>query len=166
MRVLPRQVHIAGRNLEVTMNEVHKPVREIPGKVGAVVSGAVFLQTPRHVDTRITLGGQFDIGVRLVIAQQDVETRLPLLDQVVLERQRFLLVIDLELIDRAGVGDQRAGLGVGQTFIVKVTAHPSAQVLGLAVVNNRALGVLGEVHPGQRGKLARHFEKIVEGSYT
>ncbi len=150
----------------MAMDEVHQPVRQIPGKVRAIISGAVFLQTPGHVDARITLGGEFDVRVGFVVAQQDVVARLPLLDQVVLERQRFFLVIDLDKIDRAGFMDQRAGLGVGQTFIVEVTAHPIAQVLGFADVDHRAVSVFVEVHAGQQGKLARLFAKIVEGSYT
>ena len=42
MRVFTRQIHIAGRDFEVSMDEVHQPVRQIAWKVRAKIAGAVF----------------------------------------------------------------------------------------------------------------------------
>ena len=109
MRVHARQIHLAGRNFEVAMDEVHQPVRQIPRKVRTEVTGAV-LQAPRHIDARILLRRELDVRIGLVVAQQDVEARLPLLDEVVLERQRFFFVVDLDEVDLPRVVDQRAGL--------------------------------------------------------
>ena len=106
MRVRSREIHFAGRNLEVAMNEVHQPVRQVAGKIRAVVSGAVLDQPARHVNARIFLVGQLDVRKRLVVAQQDVEARLPLLDEVVFERQRLFVVVDQDVLDVARVGDQ------------------------------------------------------------
>ncbi len=106
MRVGSREIHFAGRNLEVAMNEVHQPVRQVAGKIRAVVSGAVLDQAARHVHARILFVGELDVRKRLVIPQQDVEARLPLLDEIVLERQRLFVVVDQDVFDVAGVGDQ------------------------------------------------------------
>ncbi len=103
MRVRAREIHLAGRHLEVAMNEMHQPMRQVAGKIRAVVSGPVLDQPARHVHARILLAGQLDVRERLVIAQQDVEARLPLLDQVVFKRQRLFVVVDQDVFDVAGV---------------------------------------------------------------
>ena len=101
-----RQVHLARRHQKMAVDEVHQPVRQVRREERAEISGAVLAQTARHVDARVALAGQLDVGVGLVVAQQHVEARLILLDEVVLERQRFLLVIDQDVVDIARFGDQ------------------------------------------------------------
>src|SRR5690348_18085980 len=59
----------------------------------------------------IALGGEFDVRIGFVIAQQDVVARLPLLDEIVFERKRFLFVIDLNEVDVARIVNQSAGFG-------------------------------------------------------
>jgi hypothetical protein len=115
---------------------------QVAGKVRAVVSGAVFAEAARDVNARILFGGQLDVGISLVVAQQDVETRLPLLDEVVLKRQRLFFVVDQDVIDVGRFGDERAGLGIGEPVVVEVAAHPQAQALGLADVDHPSAGVL------------------------
>ena len=107
----------------MAVDEVHQPVRQVAGKIGAEIGGAVLAQPPRDVDARVVLAGQLDVGVGFVVAQQDVEARLVLLDEVVLERQRFLFVVDQDVVDVARFGDQRAGFGVGQLVFGEVAAH-------------------------------------------
>ncbi len=66
------------------MDQVHDPVGQIAGKIRPEVDAAVFLQSPGHINAGKSLGqGQLDIRISLVVAQQDVETRLLLFDQVV-----------------------------------------------------------------------------------
>ena len=110
MRVVARQIDVAGRHLEMAVNEVHQPVRQVAGKVRAEVGGAVLAQAAGDVDARIMFRRQLDVRIGLVVAQQDVEARLPLLDQVVFERQRFFFVVDLDEVDVPRFVDQRAGL--------------------------------------------------------
>ena len=55
---------------------------------------------------------QLDVWIRLVVAQQDVEARLPLLDQVVLKRQRLALVVDCDVLDVDRLAHQRSSLRV------------------------------------------------------
>ena len=110
LRMIPRQIHLARRHLEMPVNEMHQPVRQVAGKIRPEVSRAVFYQTPRDIHARIPLAGQLDIRIGFVVPQQNVEARLILLDQVVLERQRLFLVVDQNVIDVARLGDQRPGL--------------------------------------------------------
>ena len=102
------EIDLARWNLEMSMDEMHQAVRQIAGKVRTVVGASVFSEPPGYVHSRILLAGQLDVGIRLVVAQQDVEARLILLDQVVFERQRLFVVIDLDKVDIAGFADQRA----------------------------------------------------------
>ncbi len=103
MGVRSREIHFAGRNLEVAMDEVHQPMRQVAGKIWAVVSGTVLDQAARHVHARILLAGQLDIRECFVIPQQDVEAGLPLLNQVIFKRQRLFVVVHQDVFDVARV---------------------------------------------------------------
>ena len=55
-------------------------------------------------------GGDVDVGKALVVAKQDVVTGAVLLDQIVLEQERFRLRVRRRHFDRVRMGHQRAGL--------------------------------------------------------
>ncbi len=160
MRVGSREIHFAGWNLEVAMNEMHQPVRQIAGKIWAVVSGAVLDQAARHVHARIFFLGELDVRERLVVTQQNIEARLPLLDELVFERQRLFVVVDQDVFDVARVGDQGAGFSVGQPVVIEVAAHAGAQILGLADVDHFAVLIFVEIHAGQQGQLRGFFPEV------
>ena len=83
-----------------------------------------------YVDARVTLGRQLDVGIGLIVTQQDVIARLVPVDQVVFERQRFLLVIDvMKSMSRAW--NQRAGFDVGQALVEEVAADPGRRFFAL-----------------------------------
>ena len=112
-RMGSRQVDAARRQLEMPVDEAHQAVGEIAGEVRPEIGRAVLLEPARDVHSRILLLGQLDVGIGLVIAQQDVVLRLVLLDQVVLKSKRFFLVTDEDVADGAGFGQQAAALGIG-----------------------------------------------------
>ena len=56
---------------------------EVTWKIGPIITGAIFQQSSCDKDSRILLVSELDIGKSLVVAQQDIEARLVLLDQVV-----------------------------------------------------------------------------------
>src|SRR6516162_1625707 len=120
MRVLLVEIDVAGRNLEMAMDEMDQPMREIPREVRAVVRGAVLLQTARDVNSREPFCGQFDVRVSLVVPKKNVIARLPLLDQVVFKREGFFFVVDLNEVDLTGFVDQRACFRVGKTVVVEI----------------------------------------------
>ncbi len=143
------------------MDEVDQPIGEVAGEVGAEVGAAVLAQAAGDEDLGVAVvQGELDVGVGLVVAQQDVEARLALLDEVVFERERFALVVDRDVFDIDGLAHQRAGLGVGLAGLQEVRAHPGAQVLRLADVDDLALGVLVEVAAGQGGDGADFLEQV------
>ena len=81
------QVDATRGNLKVAVDEVHQPMGEVRRKVGPEVRGAVFANAPCDIDPRPFLGCQLDVWISLVVSQQDVEARLALFDEIVLERQ-------------------------------------------------------------------------------
>ena len=72
--VRARQIDVAGRHLEVAVDEMHQPVRQIAGKVRTEVCRAVLAQAACHVHARIMLGRELDVRVGFVVAQQDVDS--------------------------------------------------------------------------------------------
>ena len=166
MRVAARQIDVAGRHQKVAMDEVHQPVREVARKVGTEVGRTVLAQAPRDVDARILFGGELDIRVSLVVAQQDVVARLPLLDEIVLEREGFFFVVDTDEFEVARLADERAGLGIYEPVFIEVAAHAGAQILGLAHIDHRAVSVLVQVHAGQGWQLGHFFAELGKRIYT
>ena len=156
-RIVAIQVQLAGRNQEMPVNQIDKSIRQAGREVRSEVERAVFAQSPRRKHSGIALGdGQLDVGIRLVVAQKDVVARLLLLDEVVLERQRFFLVVDDDVVEIDRLAQQRSGFGIGRRAFQKIRPHSRAQVVGLADVDDLALGVLVEIHAG-RGRQGSNF---------
>ena len=164
-RVVAREVDLATGDEEAAVDEVDQAVREVAGKVGAEVGAAVLAQAAGDEDFGIAVGErELDVGVGLVVAQQDVEARLALLDEVVFEREGFVLVGDGDVVHVDGLAHQRAGLGVGLRRFEEVGANARPQVLRLADVDHLALGVLVEIAAGERGEGADFRVEIHEGA--
>ena len=91
-------------------------------------------------------------GIGLVVAQENVEARLALLDEVVLKGQCLALVVDGDVFDIDSLAHERAGFRVGLGSVEKVRPHTGAQVLRLAHVDHLACGVLVEIAAGRGGE--------------
>ena len=149
----------------MAVNQIDDAIGEIGREVGAVIGAAIFAQAAGYEDAGIALGqGQFYVGVSLIVAQQDVEARLLLLDEVIFEGQRFFVIGDDDVVNVYGFADQRAGFGVFPAAFVEVRRDARAQVLRLAHVDDFALGVLVEIHAGGGGEAADFLGEI-HGSY-
>ena len=82
------------------VDQVHDAIGQIAGEIWSVIFAAILLQASGHIHARKTLTqSQLDIGISLVIAKQDVEARLLLLDEVVFKRQSFFVVVDDDVLD-------------------------------------------------------------------
>jgi hypothetical protein len=137
------------------VDQLHHPISQIPRKIRTVVSAAVSAQPPRHKHLRVTVRErQLHVGIGLVVPQQDVEARLALLDEVVLKRQRLVLIVDQDVVDVDRLPHQRSGFGVRLRGLQQVRPYPRAQVLGLPDVNHLAVGILVQIHAGPRWQCA------------
>ena len=94
-RMIAREIDFATGQEKTAMDELDHAIGEVAGEVRAVISRAVFAQAARDEDFGEAVGeGELDVGVGLVVAQQNVEARLALLDEIVFEREGFVLVGD------------------------------------------------------------------------
>ena len=159
--MVTREIHFAGRHQKVAVDEIDDAVGEVRGDVRTVVSAAIFTEAACDVHPRKTLAQrQFHVGIGFVIAQQNIEARLTLFDEVVFERQRFLVVGDDDVVDVDRLADQRVRFCVLPTGGTKVARHPAAQVLRLTHVDDIAFGVLVQVHAGLGGQGADFLVEI------
>src|SRR6202166_4296782 len=110
-RMKARQVNLAGRNQKIAMDEIDNPVSQIGREVWTVVEAAVLAEAAGHVDARPALAQrELHVGIGLVVAQQDIEARLTLFDEIVLEGQSLFIVRDHDVVNVDGLADQSAGL--------------------------------------------------------
>ena len=108
-----------------------------------VVGRSVVQDAPRLVHAWKALAGDLDHGIALSVLEQDVVVRVVLLDQVVLEHERLVLVSRDHVVDVVYPADKRARLGipVGE----EVAGHAPAQILRLADVDHLVVTVLHHV---------------------
>src|SRR5712691_68820 len=142
-----RQIHFAGRNQKMTVDQVNDSVRQVGREVRAIVGAAIFSEPARDIYSREALSQrQLYIGISLIVAQQDVETRLPLLDEVIFKRERLFVICNDDIVNVHRLADQGSSLGILHPAFMKVGANAAAKVLGLAHINNLALGVLVQIN--------------------
>ena len=160
-RVEAVEVDLTAGDEEAAVDDVDEAVGEVAGEVGTEVGATVPAQASGDEDFGVAvLQGELDVRVGFVVAQEDVEARLALLDEVIFKREGFMLVGNGDVLDVHCLAHERAGLGVGLRGREEVAAHAGAQVLGLAHVDDCAFGVLVEVTAGARGQRADFLEKI------
>ncbi len=83
--VVAGEINLATGQQKAAVDEFYNAIGEIAGEIRAVVGGAVLAQAAGDEDFGVTVGeGELDIGVGFVVAEEDVEAGLALLDEVVL----------------------------------------------------------------------------------
>jgi len=98
------------------------------------------------------------LKILLVIAKFDVEARLMLLDKVIFEKERFLLVVDNHRLDFDENTSEQAR-GDKETSVIarpEVLPEPDAQILGFADIDDDVVGRFHDVDP----RLSRHRLKV------
>ena len=120
------------------------------------VSRPLALGSAHHLGAgELLTQGDREVGVGLVVAVLDVEARVELLDPGVLQLQRLDLVGHDGPLD-AGTGrDHRSGARVKRREILEVGREPRAQRLGLADVDDPAIGITEAVDAGVDRDLTR-----------
>ncbi len=105
--MVAREIDLATGNEEAAMDELDDAIGEIARKIGAVVGSAVLAQAAGDEDFGIAVGErELDVRVSLVVAEQDVEAWLALLDEIVFKRQCFMLVGDENVFEIDGLAHE------------------------------------------------------------
>ena len=137
------QINRARRHQEMFVDQMDKPVGEAGREVRPEIRRAVFVQAARHVNARILFkSGIADVGIGLIVAQQDVEFRHVPLDKVVFKRQRLFLVVHDDIFEVRDFADERTRLCVLPARFQEIGFDAAAQRACLADVEDFAAGVL------------------------
>jgi hypothetical protein len=128
------------------VRQPHRPARQLGGekRTGKII--AVSLDTACHQHPRKRFrGGQLQIGVVLVVAEQDVVARIALLDQVVFECQRLDDRIRDDDLDARGLVEQGVVARAG-AIGAQVAAHTIPERTRFAHIEGLARSVRVDVH--------------------
>ncbi len=126
---------------EGTLKRGDRPVHRTGRRERAVIVAPALARPPVLEDLReVVVGGDQDVGERLVVAEQDIELRFQRLDQIRLEQQRLDFGVGRHDFHVPGFRDhalqthgQTAGIGIG--------CHPFLEVARLADVEDLAASV-------------------------
>ena len=94
--------------------------------------------------------GERDEGVALIVLEVRIEKRAVLVDEVLLQHERLVLVVDDEVVEGVDGLHEQGNLRA-VVLEVHVLAHARPQLLGLADVDDLAAGVFPQVHAGLGG---------------
>ncbi len=143
---------VARAEQEGPLQGVHGAVHRPDAGEGAVIiartlAGAAMLDELG----RLVIGGQQDVGERLVVPEQHVVAGPQLLDEVGLEQQRLGLRRRGDELHRGRLADH-AGDAVRMGLAARVGADAGLQALGLAHVEHVALAIEHAVDAGGVGQ--------------
>jgi hypothetical protein len=152
---------MAGGDLEIFVDEFDDAIGEIVREIGAEIERAIFREPAGDVDAGIGFeGGVADVGVRFVVAEEDIEFGAVLLDEAVFEGEGLFFVVDDDRFQIGDLADERTGFGVERARVGEIGADAIAEDAGLADVENHAGGVLEEIDAGLQGKGRDFFVEI------
>jgi hypothetical protein len=159
--VVAIEIHGAGGDEEVPVDEIGDAISKRGREVRAKVKRAILAQSSGDIDAGVALGdGELYVGITLVVAKKDVVTGLLLLDEVIFEGECLALVVDDDVLDVNSITDQGTCLGVRHGGFDKIGPYPRSEALGLADVDDFAVGVLIEVHAWLGGEGTDFFVKV------
>ena len=92
--------------------------------------------------------GDAEVGIFLVVLQQHVEVRLMVLDQVGFQRKGLGLAVGDDEFDLAHLASHQPDARRQIVTTAEVTAHPAAQGLGFADVEDSVLSIAHQVTTG------------------
>ena len=145
-QMVAREIDLATGDEKAAVDEFDDAIGKVAGKVGAVVSGAVFAQAAGDEDFGEAVGeGELDVGVGFVVAEEDVEAGMALLDEVVFKSEGLLLIGDEDVVEVDGLAHEGAGFCVNLRSFKEVGADARTEALGLADVDDFAFGVFVEI---------------------
>ncbi len=115
------------------------------------VAVALVARTAVKAEPGELVPGDHQVGIRLVVAKQDVVARREALDEVVLEQQRLALGARRGNLDRSDLREHHANARA-LVLLLEVRADALLQVAGLADVERLTPFAEHAVHPGQAGQ--------------
>ena len=122
-------------------------------RIGPEIAAARPALAAMKGDARVLVrGGDLDIGVGLIVAQQNIVRRAQGLDQRLLEQQRLRLAGGDGGLHAGDTAHQRAGLGAGDVFL-KIGIQPGTQIPGFTHIEYPAIVAQHPVDTGLAGAM-------------
>jgi hypothetical protein len=161
-RAVVEDAVLAGAQLEHLLQQLHRFLHRPGAREGTEVLVLLVQRAAVIGHARRVSAGDLQVGVRFIVAEQDVVARLERLDQVVFQDQRLGLAVrhrGLEARDlRHHHRDARA-----RQILLEVARHAVLEVARLADVQDLVLGVEIAVHAGQAGQLGDGRQHLLAG---
>ncbi len=156
LRHLRRHVVVAAPDGEDSLHYVERPAHRSHVCIWAEVAGTVVLQPARDEYPRERLlDRHLDVGIGLIVAQSDVESRTILLDQVRFENERVRLARDDYRLEVGDEPDEVAGFRALELVVGEIAAHSGAESLCLTDVEGRPVPALPQIDPRTIGKVGK-----------
>ena len=148
-------------------NPVQKPFDLISRSyvwIGTEIETAIFFDLARDDKTGITLIGNLDEGIGLVVLEHDIVLRLVLLDQVDLKKQGLNIGLSDDKLKIHNLRYQRFCLGIVASS--EIGPHAIAKILGLAHIDDGTVLVFVNVTARtRRQELELGFNQVVHTLY-
>jgi hypothetical protein len=160
---LPGDHLIARADAEQPVRQRHRLAAKLRRQKRSGIEVARLLDLPRHQHARKRLARrQLQVRVVLVVAQQDVVLRRPLLDQIVLERERLHYRVGDDHLNRRDVVEERV-VPRAEPVRTEIAADAVAQRARLADVDGLPRRIRPQIHAGLLGQAADLFLEITDG---
>ena len=118
--------------------------------------------TPGDEDARIGLApGDAQVGIFLVVLEQDIEMRLMVLDQVGFKGQGLRFAVGHDELDLAHLTGHQADAGGEVVPTAEVTADATAQAFGFADVEDAVLSIAHQIATWLSGDLLQSLLETV-----
>ena len=160
---VPRKFPLAVGHLQAQANGFHHILGHAPAAVWTVIARAVVGNLADHGDPGVDLPHvQAQIGVALVILQQDIVLGHIPLDQAALKNQRLKFRRrdnDVEMIDMADHEPCFRGMGSSGLKILRNTVF---QFLCLADIDDLVIFIPHDVHAGGIGQAQRLVLELIK----
>ena len=160
---VPGELLSAGGQAQGGAQGIDDGLGVLPAGIGAEIPGPVLRHLAGQGEPGIGLVGQADIGIALVVLEQDVIPGLVPLDEGALQHQGLELAVGddhVEVVDLADHGPGLLGMGGG---VLKILGDPIFQRLGFAHIDDGVLGILHDIYARLQGQTVGFFFQFVKG---
>ena len=151
----PQRIQV-GEHLQKVAGMEHRAV-------GAEIPRTVLDNAPGQEHLRKIVGRNAYPRIGLRVLQQDVVARLVLLDQIVFQQEGVGFGLHHGILRVGDLADEDARLPVKARRVDEILGHPFVEVLGLADIDYRPVGIVITVH-ARRMRKQRYLLSYVHSS--
>ena len=139
-----------GADRHDTTRDIDKVARGTRISIGTEIARVGLMRLARVFDSREHIASsERNERIALIVLEVRVEIGRILLDEILLEHERFVLVLNHDVFERIDLGNEQRDL-LTRILEVHILAHTSAQLLRLAHIDDAPFFVLPKIHTRKR----------------